>query len=77
MRFIAIILLLCSCTTTKSFVLDASQSKGNIVSYEWKVNGYYYDSSITTSINVKRIMTVQLIVTDDRGLKDTAIKMIP
>ena len=76
MRFIAIILLLCSCNTTKSFVLDGSQSTGNIVKYEWKVNGFNYDDNVSTSVNIKRIATIELIVTDDKGRSDTATKII-
>jgi hypothetical protein len=71
-----LIILLCSCNSTKSFVLDGSQSQGNIVKYEWKVNGLQYDNSKSTSLNVKRIATVELIVTDNLGRSDTAIKVI-
>jgi hypothetical protein len=56
--------------------LDGSQSQGNIVKYEWKVNGFQYDNGKSTSLNVKRIATVELIVTDDKGRSDTAIKVI-
>jgi hypothetical protein len=56
--------------------LDGSQSQGNIVKYEWKVNGFQYDNGKSTSLNIKRIATVELIVTDDKGRSDTAIKII-
>jgi hypothetical protein len=75
MKYLLIILLF-GCNTTKSFVLDGSQSQGNIVKYEWKVNGLQYDNSKSTSLNIKRIATVELIVTDDKGRSDTAIKII-
>ena len=75
MRWLVVILLF-GCNSTKSFVLDASQSQGNIVKYEWKVNGFQYDNSKSTSLNIKRIATVELIVTDDKGRSDTAIKII-
>jgi hypothetical protein len=75
MRWLLIILLF-GCNTTKSFVLDGSQSQGNIVKYEWKVNGFQYDNGKSTSLNIKRIATVELIVTDDKGRSDTAIKVI-
>jgi hypothetical protein len=75
MRWLVIILFF-GCNPTKSFVLDGSQSQGNIVKYEWKVNGFQYDNGKSTSLNIKRIATVELIVTDDKGRSDTAIKII-
>jgi len=75
MRWLVVILLF-GCNSTKSFVLDGSQSQGNIVKYEWKVNGLQYDNSKSTSLNIKRIATVELIVTDNLGRSDTAIKVI-
>ena len=75
MKYLLIILFF-GCNPTKSFVLDGSQSQGNIVKYEWKVNGFQYDNGKSTSLNIKRIATVELIVTDDKGRSDTAIKVI-
>lgn len=72
MKCLLTILLFCSCTTTKTYLLDGSESTGNIVKYEWKINGLQYDNGITTSANIKRVATVELIVTDNKGLKDTA-----
>jgi hypothetical protein len=65
-----------SCATTKTFYLDSSLSQGNLVKREWKVNWLQYDSSMVTSIKTKKTLSVQLIVTDNLGRKDTAIKVI-
>jgi len=74
MRYLLIILL-CSCTTTKKFILDGSESKGNIVKYEWNIDGSKL-RGISTSVETKKKITVQLIVTDDKGRKDTATTII-
>lgn len=71
-----LIIFLFGCNSTKTFFLDGSKSEGNIVKYEWKINGFNYDDRISTSVNVKKIATIELIVTDDKGRSDTAIKTI-
>jgi len=74
MRYLLIILL-CSCTTTKNYILDGSKSQGNIVKYEWNIDGSKL-RGISTSVETKKKITVQLIVTDDKGRKDTATTTI-
>lgn len=70
MKYLLTILLLASCTTTKTFLLDGSQSQRNIVKYEWKVNDERL-SGVKTQAQFKKA-TITLIVTDDKGRKDTA-----
>lgn len=53
-------------------MLDGSKSTGNITNYEWRINGVQYDEGMSTSINIKKAITIELIVTDNKGLKDTA-----
>jgi len=74
MRYLLVILL-CSCTTTKNYILDGSKSQGNIVKYEWSIDGSKLHG-ITNKVEIKRKITVQLIVTDDKGRKDTATTII-
>ena len=74
MRYLLVILL-CSCTTTKNYILDGSKSQGNIVKYEWNIDGSRL-RGISTSVETKKKITVQLIVTDDKGRKDTATTII-
>lgn len=56
-------------------MLDGSESTGSIVKYQWKVSGVNYDDSVRTRITTKKA-TVELIVTDSLGRKDTATKII-
>lgn len=51
-------------------MLDGSQSQGNIVKYEWKVNNERL-SGVKTQVQFKKA-TITLVVTDDKGRKDTA-----
>ena len=70
MRFLLAIMILSSCTSTKTFLLDGSASQGNIVKYEWQVNNERL-SGVKTKAQFKKA-TIMLIVTDDMGRKDTA-----
>ena len=67
-----LIILLCSCTTTKTYLLDSSQSIGSLTNRQWKVNGYNYDTAISTYVTIKKSTPIELIVTDSLKRKDTA-----
>ena len=70
------IVFFCSCSTTKTYLLDSSQSTGNIVKREWLIDGFYYDSTLKTMITVKKKFKTTLIVTDNLGRKDTSVQII-
>jgi len=70
MRVLLTIIILSSCSSTKTFLLDGSESQGNIVNYEWKVNSERLNG-IKTKAQFKKA-TITLIVTDSLGRKDTA-----
>ena len=72
MKYLLIILLFCSCATTKTYLLDSSESTGNLVARQWKVNGYNYDTAISTYVTIKKSTPIELIVTDSLKRKDTA-----
>lgn len=80
---ILFVALIASCTTTriggsyKTFVLDASKSEGNIVAWQWWINGFYYDNKVSTTVNIKQVTRIELIVIDESGRKDTAQRIIP
>jgi len=70
MKYLMLILL-CSCTvarkpTVEYIIVDGSGSEGNIVKYQWngKVKG------VRDTLEAKN--KIQLIVTDNKGRKDTA-----
>lgn len=71
MKYLLTILLFCSCSTTKTYLLDGSESKGNIVKWQWKVSGANYGDSVKTRVTAKKV-TVELVVTDNLGRKDSA-----
>lgn len=80
MRFLLIILLFCACNTSrkviderKAVIVDGSESQGNIVKYQW--NGSTV-SKVRDTIRLDGVTTIQLIVTDDKGRKDTATTTI-
>jgi hypothetical protein len=57
-------------------MLDSSLSTGNIVKRTWFIDGYYYDSTLKTTITVKKQFKATLIVEDNLGRKDTSIQII-
>lgn len=70
MRYLLLILL-CSCSTTKTVIVDGSESEGHIVKYEWKMKDSN-SNGIRATFQAKKGATIMLIVTDRVGLKDTA-----
>lgn len=72
MKYLLTILLFCSCSTTKTFLLDSSESTGNLVARQWVVNGSQYDTAIKTYVTIKKSTPIELIVTDNQQRKDTA-----
>lgn len=80
---ILLVVLIASCTTSRiggsyqTFVLDASKSEGNIVAWQWWINGFYYDNKVSTTVSIKQATSIQLIVIDETGRKDTAQRIIP
>lgn len=72
MKYLLTILLFCSCSTTKTFLLDSSESTGNLVARQWVINGILYDTAIITYVTIKKSTPVELIVTDSLKRKDTA-----
>lgn len=72
MKWLLTILLFCSCATTKTYLLDSSQSIGSLTNRQWKVNGYNYDTAISTYVTIKKSTPIELIVTDSLKRKDTA-----
>lgn len=78
MKYLFTIFLFCSCaTTTKTYILDSSQSEGNLVKRDWRMNGVQYDTGITTTVTIKNSVIAELIVTDSLGRKDSTFKTIP
>lgn len=76
MKYLFLIFFLTSCATTKTFILDSSQSEGNLIKRDWKINGVYYDSGMTTTVVVKSKITAELVVTDSLGRKDSTRRVI-
>lgn len=79
MKWLFIILILSSCTSTRTVVLDGSKSydiDGKVVKYHWTGANIINADSVTTTAKVKRGDVITLTVTDNEGATNDTSKTI-
>lgn len=70
----------CSCSPTKSstktYILDSSESTGNLVERQWWIYGAKYDTAIATQVTITKPILAKLIVIDNKGRKDSVTQQV-
>lgn len=81
MRWTATILIVClfACSPTKpskTYILDSSESTGNLVGRQWWIDGAKYDTAIAPQVTITKPILAKLIVIDNKGRKDSVTQQV-